>query len=59
MDLTLNGFQHEIFWLGLFGPPQPVTIDDHIGHQVDVLDIVPNRPLILCIIQTDQKNSGA
>jgi hypothetical protein len=31
---------------GLFGPPQPVTIDDHIEHQVDVSDKVPNPPLI-------------
>jgi hypothetical protein len=31
---------------GLFGPPQPVTIDDHIEYQVDVSDKVPNPPLI-------------
>jgi hypothetical protein len=31
---------------GLFGPPQPVTIDDHIEHQVDVSDKVPNPQLI-------------
>jgi hypothetical protein len=30
----------------LFGPPQPVTIDDHIEHQVDVSDKVQNPPLI-------------
>jgi hypothetical protein len=31
---------------GLFVPPQPVTIDDRIEHQVDVSDIVPNPLLI-------------
>jgi hypothetical protein len=31
---------------GLFGPPQPVAINDHIEHQVDVAYIVPNPPLI-------------
>jgi hypothetical protein len=29
---------------GLFGPPQPVTIDDHIENQVDVSDKLPNPP---------------
>jgi hypothetical protein len=31
---------------GLFGPPQPVTIDEHIEHQVDVSEKAPNPPLI-------------
>jgi hypothetical protein len=31
---------------GIFGPPQPVTMDDHIDHQVDVSHKVPNPPLI-------------
>jgi hypothetical protein len=31
---------------GLFGPTQPVTIDEHTEHQVDVSDKVPNPPLI-------------
>jgi hypothetical protein len=31
---------------GLFGPSQPVTIDDQIEHHVDVSDKVPNPPLI-------------
>jgi hypothetical protein len=30
----------------LFGPPQRVTITDHIEHQVDVSDKVPKPPLI-------------
>jgi hypothetical protein len=31
---------------GLFGPPQAENIDDHIEHQVDVSDKVPNPPFI-------------
>jgi hypothetical protein len=30
---------------GLFGPHQPVTIEDHIEHQVDVSDKFLNQPL--------------
>jgi hypothetical protein len=30
---------------GLFGLPQPITIDDHTEHQADVSDKVPNLPL--------------
>jgi hypothetical protein len=29
-----------------FGPPRPITIEDHIKHQVDVSDKVPSPPLI-------------
>jgi hypothetical protein len=31
---------------GIFDPHQPVTTDDHIEHQVNVSDKVPNPPLI-------------
>jgi hypothetical protein len=31
---------------GIFGPPQRVTIVDHIEHQVDVSDKVPYPPFI-------------
>jgi hypothetical protein len=42
----------------LFGPPQPAK-DDHIEHQVDVSDKVPNHHSFLCLIQKDQEKSGA
>jgi hypothetical protein len=42
---------------GLFGPPQPASIHDHIEYQVDVSDKVPNPPLVP--VQKDQQNSEA
>jgi hypothetical protein len=32
---------------GLFGPPQPITIDSHVESQVDVSDKVQNQPASL------------